>query len=388
MSHLTDLQEDIQPLRDTLRRFVDNEMPREAARRWDREDMFPRDVFGKLVSIGVTGLTVPEEYGGTGVDIVATMAVIEELSRRSLAVAVPYIMTACYCGMNIRESGSEAQKRHFLPKVARGEVMFAYGLTEPDAGADLASVRTSARMENDRVIVSGTKRFCSGANIADYIYTLVKSDPQAPRYKNLSVILVPTDAPGVSIRVTDAVGMKGAPTTDVTFDAVEVPISAIVGERDGWNNGWSMLAGPVLNVEKLEVAAMAVGIAQAAVDDAWDYAGQRSQFGKLIGTFQSVRHKLADLRTDLLASRLMLYHAAALANAGKPCGVESSMAKLFCTERGRTAVIGAQEIIGAYGLTKEFDAERYVRDMLILPIAGGSSNIQRNNISNMLGLAR
>lgn len=384
----TDRTRDLDMLRETIRKFVAREMPRERAREWDRDDVFPRVVFEKLVQLGVTGLTVPEEYGGSGVDIVATMAVIEELSKRSLAVAVPYIMCACYTGMNILESGNDEQKRRFLPQVARGEVLFAYGLTEPDAGADLASVKTTARIVGDRVIVNGTKRFCSGANIADFVYTLVRSDAKAPRYKNLSLVLVPTNAPGVTIQVTDAIGMKGAPTTDTIMDEVSVPIENVVGGQERWNHGWSMLAGPALNVEKLEVAAMALGIAEAAAADAWEYAQQRMQFGKVISSFQAIRHRLADMRTDLLASRLMLYHAADLASHGKPCGVESSMAKLFVTEHGRQNVIFAQEIMGAYGLTREFDIQRYVRDMLILPIAGGSSNIQRNNITQMLGLAK
>ena len=379
---------DLDMLRETLRKFVAREMPREKAREWDRSDIFPREVFQRLVQLGVTALTVPEEYGGAGVDIVATMTVIEELSKRSLAVAVPYIMCACYTAMNIRESGNEEQRRLFLPKVARGEVLFAYGLTEPDVGADLASVKTTARIEGDRVVVNGAKRFCTGANIADYVYTLVRSDPDAPRHQNLSLVIVPTDAPGVSIRVTDAIGMKGAPTTDTVIDEVSIPLANIVGGRDGWNRGWSMLAGSALNVERLEVAAMALGIAEAAAADAWEYAQQRVQFGKPVSSFQAIRHRLADMRTDLLASWLMLYHAAELASSGKPCGVESSMAKLFVTEHGRKIVIDAQEIMGAYGLTRDFDMERYLRDMLILPIAGGSSNIQRNNITQMLALAR
>ena len=375
-------------LRDSLQKFVKQEMTRDRAKAWDRDDSFPREVFQKLIRLGVTGLTVPEEYGGSGPDIPATMVTIEELAKRSLAVAVPYIMCTCYAGMNLRESGSEAQKSELLPRVASGELLFAYGLTEPDAGADLAAVRTSARRVGDHVVVNGTKRFCSGANIADYIFTLVKSDADLPRYKNLSIVLIPTSALGVTIAVTDCIGMKGAPTTDVTFDNTKVPVENILGGPAGWNKGWDMLAGPVLDVEKLEVAAMALGIAEAAVSDAWEYAQERQQFGKPISAFQAIRHSLADARTDLLACRLMLHHAAQLAQNGSSCAVESSMAKLFICTRGRNIVIACQEIVGAYGLTKEFDMERYVRDMLILPIAGGSSNIQRNNISNMLDLRK
>lgn len=375
-------------LRDSLRRFVEREMPRELARKWDREDIFPRDVFARLCELGVTGLTVPEAYGGSGPNIVATMATIEELSKRSLAVAVPYIMCVCYAGMNIVESGSPEQKSELLPGIAAGKLRFAYGLTEPDVGGDLASVQSTARRVGSNVVVNGTKRFCSGANIADYIYCLVRSDSPDRRYKNLSIVLIPPWTPGVTVTVTDAIGMKGAPTTDVTLDEVTVPASAILGGEAGWNNGWAMLAGSTLNVERLEVAAMALGIAEAAVADAWNYSQERIQFGQKISGFQAIRHSLANLRTDLYACRLMLYDAASRVDRGESCGVESAMAKLFICERGRAIVLECQSIIGAYGLTREFDIEKYVRDMLILPIAGGSSNIQRNNIANMLKLSK
>ncbi len=380
--------EDIVRLRDTIRRFVEREMPREKARAWDRDDIYPREVVQKLASLGVMGLTVPEEHGGAGRNITATMAVIEELSKRSSAVAVPYIMCACYAGMNIVESGSAAQKAELLPKIAAGELFFSYGLTEPDVGADLASVKTRARREGDRIILNGTKRFCTGANFADYIYCLVKSDDTAPRHKNLSVVLVPAKAKGVTITTTDTIAMHGAPTNDVVMEDVELPLTAIIGGPEGWNRGWEMLVGPVLDVERLEVAAMATGLAEAAIADAWAYAETRKQFGKLIASYQAIRHKLADMRTDSLAARLLLFHAAGKADRGEPVGAESAMAKLYCTERARAIALDCQQLIGAYGVTPEYDIERFVRETLILTIVGGSSNIQRNNITNMLGLAK
>ncbi len=175
----------------------------------------------------------------------------------------------------------------------------------------------------------------------------MRSDESAPRHSNLSLLLVPTGAPGLKVQVTDAIGMKGAPTTDTIMDEVSIPVENIVGGRQGWNRGREMLTSVALNVEKLEVAAMVLGIAEAAAADAWEYAQQRIQFGKVVSSFQAVRHRLADMRPELLA-------------------------------------IDAQEIAGAYGLTRDFDFERYVRDMLIMPIAGGSSNIQRNNITQMI----
>jgi alkylation response protein AidB-like acyl-CoA dehydrogenase len=376
--------EHIGQLRDTLRRFVAREMPRQQAAAWDKTNHFPRDVFTKLAELGVMGLTIPEEQGGAGRDILATMVVIEELSRRSLAVSVPYIMAACYAGMNLVECASAAQKHALLPKVAAGEMLFAYGWSEPDVGADLASVRTTAVRHSNTLLINGAKRFCSGAAICDYIYTLARTGPKEDRHKNLSFILVPPTASGVLIEPIEALGMKGAATTDVTFTNVEVPIDNLIGGEAGWNRGWSMLTGAGLDVEKLEVAAISIGIAQAAFDDAWTYAQQRKQFGKEIAQYQSIQHKLAQMAASLKSARLLLYEACEMADAHIPCGLETSMAKLQATEMAKQVALECMTICGAYGYVKQFDAERYVRDALLMPIIGGSSAIQLNNIFKAL----
>ncbi|MCB1757548.1 MAG: acyl-CoA/acyl-ACP dehydrogenase [Gammaproteobacteria bacterium] len=380
--------EHITMIRDTVRRFVEAEMPRELARQWDKQNHFPRDVFDKLAELGMMGLTVDEEHGGAGRDIQATMIVIEELARRSLAVAVPYIMCSCYAGMNLGECASEEQKRQLLPKVAAGELLFAYGWTEPDVGADLASVKTTCVREGDELVINGSKRFCSGAGISDYIYVLVRSGPAGERYKNLSIVLVPPTAPGVDITPIDCLGMKGAATTDVAFTDVRVPVANLIGGEAGWNRGWDYIVGSGLDVEKLEVAALALGIAAAAYDDSYEYVQEREQFGRIIAANQSIRHLLADMRTALHGCRLMMMHAAWLAQEGKPCRLETSMTKLHICEAGKKIALDAQTIFGAYGYAKDFDIERYVRDSLLMPIIGGSAAIQRNNIVNWMGLPK
>ena len=380
--------EHIREYRDVLQRFVENEMPREAAAEWDRTDTYPKEVIRKLADLGVMGLTIPEEYGGMGRDIVATMVVIEELCKRSTAISGPFIMATCYGGMNLVESGSEQQKQELLPKLATGEVLFAYGLTEPDVGADLASVKTRVERRGDKLVVNGTKRFCTGARYADYIYTLACSDAEAPRYKNLSLVLVPRGSPGIEITDISTIGQRGVGTTDVHFDDVKIPGENIVGGESGWNNGWAMLAGPTLDVEKLEVAAMALGVGEGAIADAWQYAQERIQFGKPIAAQQAIRHSLARCRTQLLAARLMLYHAAGLADRNESCTVESSMAKLFVCQEVQEVVLSCQRILGAYGCVTGSDMDRYVREALVFPIAGGSTEIQLNNIANRMGLPK
>jgi alkylation response protein AidB-like acyl-CoA dehydrogenase len=379
--------EELKLLRDSMRLFVERNMPREAARKWDRENIFPREAYDSLAEMGVMGLTVPTEFGGQGVDIPATMVVIEELARRSSAVACPYIMTACYAGMNLAESGSELQKRELLPKVAAGKLIFAYGLSEPNVGGDLAMVETTARREGNRIIVSGTKRWCTGAQIADYVFCLVRTGQKDDRYKNLSILLVPPKSKGVTIRPLDHLGIRGVETNDAIFEDVEVGEDAILGGPQMWNQGWRQLAGRALEVEKLELSAVALGLAEAACDDAIDYASTRIQFGKPIGAHQAIRHAIAEAKTRTLAMRLMLYNAAQLVQDRKPSALESSMSKLFCCEGAAEVTMACQRIMGAYGLSDLMDMERYVRDAISLPIVGGSSNMQKNNIANRLKIA-
>ncbi|CAA0102986.1 Acyl-CoA dehydrogenase [Halioglobus japonicus] len=375
-------------IRSSLKSFVEKEMPRDLVKRWDKENYFPRDVHDKLVEMGCMGLTVSEQFGGSGKDIAATVVVIEELCSRSMSVGCAYIQSTCYAGLNLEEVASEQQKEMLLPKVAQEGLMFAYGLSEPDVGSDVASVRTSATRDGDTLVVNGSKRFCSGAAISDYIYTLVRTGPVDERYKNLSLVLIPPTTPGVLLEPQDTLGLKGGGTFDVNFADVEVPVANIVGGEEGWNHGWEKLAGPGLDIEKVEVAAMALGIARAAVDDAWAYAQERIQFGKPICTMQSIRHMLADAKTRLEACRLMTYNAAYLVDQGRPAAVETAMAKLFVCETARDIVLSCQQILGAYGYVGDFDMERYVRDILVMPILGGSSAIQKNNICNRLKLPR
>lgn len=385
---MSERAEHILLIRECVRAYLRKEVPLALASRWDKEDYFPRaafDLFGKL---GLCGLSIPEQYGGTGKDWSATLVVIEELAHRSIALASAFIMSACYGGINIAESGSEKQKNELLPKIAAGELLFAYGLSEPNVGADLASVQCTARLEGDRVLIQGTKRWCTGSNIADYILCLVRSGEATERYKNLSIVLVPTQTKGISYTAASTMGFKGLATNDVHFDAVSVSSDDILGGLSGWNRGWELLTHSALEVEKIEVAALALGIAKQATEDAWQYAQQREQFGKRISSLQSIRHALADCKTSILACELMVAHAAQQADLGCLSAAESSMVKNFVAESAVTVVLNCQKIMGAYGYSTEFPMERFVRDVLVMPIFGGSTAIHKNNIANRLGLKK
>ena len=382
----TDEPEHVTQLRDTIARFVAAHAPHDARVAWDKAHAWPRDVYAELNKLGLTALTIPAEYGGAGQDIVAAIAVIEELAQVGPCLAGPFIHTAFYGGMNLSENGSEAQKREYLPRLAKGELFFAYGLSEPDVGGDLASVSTRASLDGDTVVINGAKRWCSGADWSDVIYTLVRSGEPGDRYRNLSFVLIPTNTPGVSMQGIAHSNLRYMASQDVYFDNVRIPAANIVGGPEMWNQGWKTLAGRALDVEKLEITAVAFGIARAALTEAWTYAQTRVQFGKLISQHQSVRHKLVSAKTKLQAARHMLYHAAWLANEGLSCSVETSMAKLFVADTGVEIALICQQVMGAYGLSDAFDMERHVRDLLGMPIVGGSSDMQKNNLASLLKL--
>ena len=381
--------EEHEAIRDSVRKFITRECPEVEVARWDSDDFISRDVLTKLGELGVCGLTIDEEYGGLGKRVVDYIMVLEELSRCSTAISGIYQMAAGYAGLNISALGTDEQKAMFLPKVAVGKICFALGLSEPDVGADLATVTTRADRNGDTLLINGNKRWCSGANVADYIYTLVRTGPAEDRRRNLSFVLIPVDTKGITMTETATMGGRGCATNDVNFDNVEVPVTNIVGGEDAWNQGWKQLAGPSLEVEKLGPAAISLGIAEAAVDEAWQYSQERRQFGVPICAHQAVRHVLADSRTKLLTMRLMLNNAAQLVEEGKDSAVATSMAKLYICETAKDVVLACQQhVMGAYGYAEGFSMERYVRDILGPTIYGGSSAIQRNNLANLLKLPR
>jgi alkylation response protein AidB-like acyl-CoA dehydrogenase len=380
--------EEITALRANVRRYVERECPPGKVERWDREDFIPREELQKLGELGICGVCIPEEYGGLGHNVTMMVAAVDELARCSTGLASYFFMCSGYGGLNIAESGSEAQKRRFLPELAAGRLAFSYGLSEPDVGADLGNVKTRADRSGDRIVVNGAKRWTSAASMNDYIYALVRSGPPEARRKNLSFILIPTSAPGVTVTVLSAMGHNGVPLADVTFDNVELSIDDVVGGEAGWNNGWNVLAGPALEVEKLGPASIAIGVAEAALAEAWAYSQQRVQGGKRICGHQAVRHALSEAQTQLQAARLMLQHATWLVEQRLPSAAATCMAKLFVTERAKEVTLACQQVMGAYGYAHGFNMQRYVRDVLAIPIYGGSSAIQRNNIANLLGLPR
>ncbi len=373
-------------LRRQLQRFVSEKMPLEKRRAWDKASTWDRELWRELAAMGLCGLTIPEEFGGQGEDIYAAAAVIDELCQGGATLAGPFIHASFYGGLNIAENGSPEQKQAYLPKLARGEMFFCYGLSEPNVGGDLPSVETRVEKRGDEIVINGAKRWCTGADWSDYIYCLCRSGPAGERHGNLTFVLIPTNAKGVSMSAIEHSNLRYTKSMDVFLDDVVLPESAIVGGPEKWNKGWDALAGRALDVEKIEITSVAYGIARAALADAWTYAQTRTQFGKPISKHQAVAHKLVSARTKLQACRHMLYHAAWLAGTGAPCSAETSMAKLFVADTGVEIALACQQVMGAYGLSDAYDMERHVRDLLGMPIVGGSSDMQKNNLARLLRL--
>lgn len=376
----------VSEIRRQLERWVTQKMPRAKRIEWDQQSTWDRGLFQELAEMGFIGLTIPEKYGGSGEDIYAAAAVIDELCQGGTSMAGPFIHAAFYGGLNISENGSEQQKEELLPKIARGELFLCYGLSEPDVGGDLPSVQTRVERIGDELVINGAKRWCTGAEWSDYIYCLCRSGEPGERHGNLTFVLVPTKAKGVSMQPLEHANLRYTKSMDLFLDDVRLPESAIVGGPSMWNKGWQVLAGRALDVEKIEITAVAYGVARAALNEAWQYAQEREQFGRPIAKHQVIAHKLVSARTKLQACRHMLYHAAWLAGEGLPCSVETAMAKLFCADVGVEIGIACQQVIGAYGLSDAYDTERHVRDLLGMPIVGGSSDMQKNNLAKLLRL--
>ncbi len=377
------LKEEHAMLRTSMRKMLEREYPAEVVRKIDEEDRYPREVVKTLAAMGVTGILIPEEYGGMGRDTLGGYIVLEELAIRSLSLSWVFVEHSFYGVESIHGLGSKAQKEFFFPKFLAGKCLFALGLTEPDGGTDLASTKTIARRDGDHFVLNGAKMFISGASNADCMITLVKSNKEAPRYKGMTLLLVDMKSAGIETRPIEKLGAHGSDTCSVSLEDVKVPVANVLGGPENIDKGWKQLL-QLLDMEHGQLAASSVGVARAAFNAAYAYSLERQAFGKPIIEFQAVNHLLADMRTQILAAQLMVYHLAELIDAGKPCAAEGAMTKHFATKTARDVSLMAMEIHGGYGYCNEYDVSRYVKDSLVLPIGGGTPQANRNIIAGDL----
>jgi len=372
-------------LQESIREFLKKECPMERVRELDENDEFPIEIFNKMKPLGLSGLTIAEEYGGMGEDILGGIITVEELSKRYPALGWLYVMSAFYGGVNISRNGNDKQKQDFLTKIAKGDILFSYAITEPNVGSDAASAQTKATKYNEGFKLNGTKTLITGADHADYILTLTRTDENVSKYKGLTMFIVDKKREGIDIRPLAKLGYKGSSCCEISFDDVELMAEDILGGANCINNGWSQLLA-TLDVEHLEVAACSVGLAQGAFDEAIKYAKKREQFGQPIGRFQVIQHMLAEMATGIQTARLLLYYTTWLIEQNKPCSLESAMAKYYASEVAKQVSLQGMQIFGGYGYIMDYDIQRFVRDALVLPIGGGTSQILKNIIAGRLGL--
>ena len=377
------LTEEQAMLKDTIRRFVETEIPREVAIEIDENDEFPHELLQKLCDLGFMGINVPEEYGGQGGTIVDMMILTEETSKKLPVLAWAIGNIILYGNSIIGVNGSEEQKKKYLPRLARGELKFAYALTEPNAGSDAASIQTKAVLKDGYYVLNGTKMFITGAGVADI--TVTNARTAESRFGGITDFLVDTKSEGYTARPIKDLGYRGSNTCEVHYDDVKVPLENILGGPEKLNKGWSQMMR-LLNTERLLLSACALGIGQGAFEYALNYAKEREQFGQPIGKFQVIQHKLVDMATELEAARCLAYYAAWKETQHMECVKETSMSKYFCSEVAKKVALEGVQILGGYGYAMEYDAQRYVRDVLVLPIGGGTTQIQKNIVGAQLGL--
>ncbi|HEX2160843.1 MAG TPA: acyl-CoA dehydrogenase family protein [Thermoleophilaceae bacterium] len=333
----------------------------------------------RMGELGWYGLTIPEQYGGSGGTFFDATLFLEEVARGQAPVGAYGVTLICVGALN--RFGSEQQKQDLLGGVARGGTL-AIAMSEPDAGSDVAALKCRARLDGDEWVLSGSKMWCSFAHKASHVLIVCRTGEGSERHEGLSMIWVPRDAEGFTMRPIDTLG--GEDTNELHLDDVRVPAANLLGNEGG---GWiQLMAG--LNNERVILAALALGLAQRAFDDTLAYVKQRHQFGRPVGSFQALQHRLADLATDLAQARLLIRWVARLTDEdpGRMLPQEASMAKLAATELAKRCALEAVQMAGGYGYAKEYPMERHLRSAVVTTIYGGTSEIQRNIIAKTLGL--
>ncbi len=370
-------------LRERIRFFVKTEIPREVAREIDRKDEFPFKIIRKLAEQGLTAVNVPKKYGGEGGGEIEVMILCEELSRACPALTWAFGNIVLYGSNIIWANGNDEQRRNFLPRLAKGELLFAFGLTEPEAGSDAANIRTRAELKGDAYVINGSKMFITGGTVADYMITFTRTAPS--RFKGITSFVVDTRSPGFSTRAIHKLGYHGSDTAEIYLDDVRVPPSSILGGEEGLNQGWVQMVR-LLNGERLALSACAIGIAEATMENVIAALKEREAGGVSDSSLQDVKHRVVEMATELEAARQLAYHAAWMETQHIECVRETSMSKYFCTETAKKIAVTALDVLGSSGYSMECDVQRHLRDVLILTIGGGTTQVQKNIVAKTLGL--
>lgn len=366
------LTEEQELMRNMVRDFAQNELAPKAAY-WDETSEFPRENLKKMAGLDLMGMPFPEEVGGAGTSALSYVMAIEEIARACPTTAVILAVHTSVGTMPIFLFGNEAQKAKYLKKLATGEYLGAFGLTEPTAGSDATKIKCTAELKGDHYVVNGTKIFITNGGEAD-VYTVFVVTDKSKGYNGISCLLVDKDTPGFRIgTIEKKMGLNGSKTAELIFENALVPKENLLHkEGEGFKVAMALLDGG-----RIGIGAQGVGIAQGAFDHALEYVKQREQFGQPIANFQAIQFKLADIATEIDAARLLVYQAASLRDAGLPYSKQASMAKMYATDVAMKVTTECIQLLGGYGYTREYPVERYFRDAKVTQIYEGTNQVQR-----------
>jgi len=368
-----------QQIADAVRAFAQERL-KPFAEQWDKEHRFPKEAIEEMAELGLFGMLVPEQWGGSDTGYVAYAMALEEIAAGDGACSTIMSVHNSVGCVPILRFGNAQQKAQFLTPLAMGSMLGAFALTEPQAGSDASSLKARARLDGDHYVLNGSKQFITSGQNAGVVIVFAVTDPEAGK-RGISAFIVPTDSPGYQVaRVEDKLGQHASDTCQIVFDNVRVPVANRLGaEGEGYKIALANLEGG-----RIGIASQAVGMARAAYEVARDYARERQSFGKALIEHQAVAFRLADMATKIAVARQMVLHAAALRDAGRPALVEASMAKLFASEMAEKVCSDALQTLGGYGYLSDFPLERIYRDVRVCQIYEGTSDIQRMVIARNL----
>ena len=365
----------------TIREFCNKEI-KPIAEKIDHEEYFPEKLYKKMGQMGLMGMTVPQKYGGAGIDRMSYMMALEEISRVCGSTGITVEAHNSLGVGHIYEKGTEEQRKKYLPKLTNGEEIAAWALTEPNAGSDASAIQTTAVLEKDEWVINGTKQFITTGDIAWVTTVMAKTDKDKGA-KGISAFIVEKETPGFKVgQLEDKLGLRGSHTAELILEDCRIPKENMLDTQGMGFIG----AMNILDRGRTAIGAMSVGIARGSFEDALEYANQRQQFGKPIGKNQAIQWMLADMATDIEAARLLVFRAADMEDKNIRFTKEAAMAKLFASEMAVKATVKGMQILGGYGYTREYPSERYYRDIKLCTIGEGTSEVQRMVIARQLGL--
>ena len=373
------LSQDQEMVRDAVRAFAREQLWPHAAR-WDRDHHFPREAHQGLAALGAYGICVPEEFGGANLDYLTLAVVLEEIAAGDGGTSTAISVTNCPVNAILMRYGNAVQKRQWLTPLARGEMLGAFALTEPHVGSDASALRTTAQRDGDGYVLNGVKQFITSGKNGQVVVVIAVTDKGAGK-KGMSAFLVPTDAPGYRVASLEyKLGQHSSDTAQISLENCRVPHENLIGaEGEGYRIALGGLEGG-----RIGIAAQSVGMARSAFEVALDYARQRESFGQPIFSHQAVGFRLAECATQIEAARQLIWHAAALRDAGRPCLKEAAMAKLFASEMAERVCSAAIQTLGGYGYVADFPVERIYRDVRVCQIYEGTSDVQKILIQRAL----